>query len=147
MGIARSGNRIVGLVAAAGLAAALCAGAAGAQEPTQSSTGPGAVLALTAGRAEVLRYDSTIGTVIVGDPAVAAASVAQSDSLVLTGIGAGETNVIVLDEAGDEMDRIVLSIPPRGWQIVIWHGTERDVLSCERFCRPADGAAETGATQ
>lgn len=91
-------------------------------------------LQLARGNAEVLYYDADLGTVIIGDAAVAVASVAQSNSFVLTGLSEGKTNAIVLDGEGKMIDKIVLHVFAPGQRIVVWRGMRRDVQSCDPSC-------------
>lgn len=99
------------------------------------------------GRAEVLRYRREPGTVIVGNEALVAVSFAAADILVLTGLQPGETNVIILDDDGREIDRISVSIVERGRDVVVSRGQERQYLRCAPACGPADGeSASPSAT-
>lgn len=102
-------------------------------------------LTLSVGQAEVVRYAREPGTVIIGDPRVATASLASSDILVLTGLEAGETNLIVLDDSGVQIDRMTLRIVDRGETVVLRRGVEREVHRCHPLCLPT-GAASGGQT-
>ena len=108
-------------------------------------------LTLPLGQAEVVRYSREPGTVIIGDPTVAAASIAASDILVLTGLHAGETNLIVLDDGGAQIDRMTLRVVERGDTVVLRRGLEREVLRCNPLCSPTDAPgfapAEPGLPQ
>ncbi len=105
------------------------------------------MLTLLVGQAEVVRYAQEPRTIIIGDPAVATASLATSDILVLTGLEAGETNLIVLDDSGVQIDRMTLRIVERGETVVLRRGIEREVLRCHPLCLPkgASGAASSDA--
>ncbi|WP_227419683.1 pilus assembly protein N-terminal domain-containing protein [Roseitranquillus sediminis] len=98
-----------------------------------------AAVTVAPGQAELRRYSREPGTVIVGDSEVAAASLAASDILVLTGLEPGETNVIVLDDDGAEIDHIALRVAERGTTIVVRRGQERELLRCDPACAPLDG--------
>lgn len=117
-----------------------------AASPARRETGR---LTVFRGEARILRYARAPGTVIIGDEAVAAVSIAGSDILVLTGLAPGTTNVIVLDEAGAQIDRIALSVVDRGSSVIVGRGRDRQVFTCDPICRPADGQtispAVTGA--
>lgn len=120
----------------------------GAQEalPNVATALPSArTMVIERGRAALLEYEAQLGTVILGDSAVAIASVAQSDSLVLTGLTEGATNAIVLDDEGRRIDEINLHVIWSGHRIVVWHGRARDEQICDPFCAPASGAAPVSA--
>jgi Flp pilus assembly secretin CpaC len=104
-------------------------------------------LTLLVGEAEVVRYPREPGTVIIGDPRIATASLATSDIVVLTGLEAGETNLIVLDDSGAQIDRVNLRIVDRGETVVMRRGVERVVLRCHPLCvsTGAEGAGESDA--
>jgi hypothetical protein len=95
-------------------------------------------LTVARGQAEIRRYLREPGTVIVGDAEVAAASIATSDILVLTGLQPGETNIIVLDDSGAEIDHIALRVVERGTTVVVRRGQERELLRCDPTCNPSD---------
>ncbi len=56
---------------------------------------------VTVDRAKVFRISSPASTVIVGNPAIADATVEDDVTLVLTGRSFGVTNLIVLDHEGN----------------------------------------------
>ena len=95
-------------------------------------------LALSLGHVEVLRYPRELGTVIVGDPSIVAASVAASDILVLTGLRPGETNLIVLADDGAQIDRMLLRVTERGGTVIVRRGLERETLRCNPLCSPTE---------
>lgn len=97
-------------------------------------------LTIRPGHAEVIRYAQEPGTVIVGDAAIAIASIVASDILVLTGLRTGETNVIVLDDSGAGIDQIVLRVEVPGDTVVVRRGIERQILRCDPRCAPTDEA-------
>lgn len=142
--LAVSAARLDRALAAATACLVILASSAGAQGETRSQDGSLAQerakvrLTLPLGQAEVVRYSREPGTVIIGDPAVAAASIAASDILVLTGIQAGETNLIVLDDGGAQIDRMTLRVVERGDTVVLRRGLERQVLRCNPLCSPTD---------
>ncbi len=135
---------------AAALAAAIAGcPSAGAQEalPSLVAAPPSArTLVIERGRAALLEYEAELGTVILGDSAVAIASVARSDSIVLTGLAEGATNAIVLDGEGRRIDEINLRVIRSGRRIVVWRGLAREVQICNPSCAPEGEAAPVSAT-
>ncbi len=99
---------------------------------------PERALRVAPGQVELRRYSREPGTVIIGDPDVAAASVASTDILVLTGLEPGETNIIVLDDSGAQIDRIALRVAEPGTTIVVRRGQERELFRCDPVCAPLD---------
>lgn len=95
-------------------------------------------LTITPGYAAIVRYAQEPGTVIVGNADIAVASIAAADLLVLTGLRAGVTNVIVLDDDGNEIDQIELRVAVPGNTIVVRRQLERQVMRCDPRCAPAD---------
>ena len=68
---------------------------------------------LTVGFAEILRVDGTIGTIVLGEPAVADASPLDAGTILLTGRRAGTTNLIALDEGGGVLADLTLHVGAR----------------------------------
>lgn len=63
-------------------------------------------------KAEILRLDVPASIVIVGNPQIADVTVENPNMLFVTGLTAGETNLIILDENGDaimDYDLVVVS--------------------------------------
>ena len=58
---------------------------------------------LAPGLVKLLRFDRTVGTVAVGDPAVADTFAPNDRAILLTGKTIGSTNLIVLDDAGRDL--------------------------------------------
>ena len=59
-------------------------------------------LQVTVGHSKLLRAGEPLGTIIVGDDTIAAATTGAGNSVILTGLAAGSTNLIVLGQE-DEM--------------------------------------------
>ena len=102
-------------------------------------------LTIPPGHAEIIRYAQEPGTVIVGDATIAVASIAGPDILVLTGLRAGVTNVIVLDDDGTEIDQVALRVALPGRTIVVRRELERQVLRCDPRCAPTDESGPAAA--
>lgn len=100
-------------------------------------------LVLQRGHAEVRLYDRPPTTIILGDEEVVVANVTDTDVLVLTARSRGTTNVIVLDEAGRELDRFLLSVFEPGDDIAVRRGGLRQILRCDPMCREPHEADES----
>jgi putative type II/III system pilus formation protein len=91
--------------------------------------------------AEVLKFDRPVGTVVLGNPGIATATIGDNHTLVLTGNAAGTTNLIVLDEAGKELSNAIVRVGSHGRRLVTLlsvypSGIKRQTYSCTPQCEP-----------
>ncbi|MGV3553541.1 pilus assembly protein N-terminal domain-containing protein [Rhizobium sp.] len=86
-------------------------------------------------QAKVLKLDQPVSKVIVGNAAVADATVADPRTIVLTGKAFGTTNLVLLDSDGNALldERILVSID-EGNTVRVFRQTDRTVLSCTPTC-------------
>ena len=85
--------------------------------------------------AKMIKVDGPAHTVIVGNPSIADAAVSDDETLVLTGKTAGTTNLIVLDESGDEMMNAVVRVSSDTRQLTtVFFGAQRQTFSCSPVC-------------
>ena len=96
----------------------------------------GEFLTLLVGQSEVVLHGLEPATIIIGDPAVVAASLAASDIVVLTGLEAGETNLIILDDGGAQIARMTVRTMARGDSVILQRGIAREVMRCHPLCLP-----------
>src|SRR5690606_35998770 len=80
----------------AAFALALLGAATLAGTPARADTGISVVM----NQAKIVRLSRPADTIVVGNPAIADASVQDASTIVLTGRGFGVTNVVVLDAGG-----------------------------------------------
>jgi len=115
-----------GMVGALLLGAAVAMpGAAAAQE----------VVDVTIDFAKILRLDRQAGTIVIGNPGIADATVENEKTIVLTGKAAGATNLIVLDSAGEEMLNAQVRVSSNVQQLTtVFYGSERRTFSCAPTC-------------
>ena len=85
--------------------------------------------------ARVLKLDRPVSKVIIGNAEVADATVADAQTIVLTGRNFGTTNLVLLDADGNAIvdERILVSID-EGNTVRVFRQTERSVLSCTPNC-------------
>ena len=87
-------------------------------------------------KAEILRIDAPASIVIVGNPAIADVTVENPNMLFLTGLAAGETNLIILDDTGEpiiEYDLVVTSEIAR--QVTVHRNVDLlTTFSCKPRC-------------
>jgi Flp pilus assembly secretin CpaC len=88
--------------------------------------------------ARILRISAPAATVIIGNPGVADVTIQDPQTLILTGKSFGQTNLIVLDNAGnpvaDTMVSVVQATPDD--QITVYMGSARTTLDCQPVCQP-----------
>lgn len=102
----------------------------------------GIVLALD--HARVMRVVGGVTTIIIGNPAIADASMPDPSTIILTGKSYGETNMVMLDANGDVLAEQTLRVTVRGQSLVsVYRGVQRTTLSCSPTCeiRPTPGDA------
>ena len=144
MGILADGLRTACLaIAGMGVVAAPTDLAAGEPGRSVAASVPavGAIRVLL-GFAEIVRVDVPIATVVVGDPAMLDVKVVDGTGLALTGMRAGTTNLIVLDEDGADIARLTVRVTTAPAHFAsVYRGVERQVLSCDLACEPVAGVA------
>lgn len=112
------------------------AGAAAAEGP---------VMRVYKDHARVLRLDRPVSKVIIGNADVADATVADAQTIVLTGHSFGTTNLVLLDVDGNVIvDERILVSTDEGNTMRVFRQTDRSILSCTPNCeehaaRTADG--------
>jgi Flp pilus assembly secretin CpaC len=104
---------------------------AGAQAATNEP------ITVKANMARILRISAPAATVIIGNPGVADVTIQDPQTLILTGKSFGETNLIVLDSAGNPVaDTMVSVVQANADTITVYMGTARTTLSCQPVCQP-----------
>ncbi len=87
--------------------------------------------------ARVLRVNSPAATVIIGNPGIADVTIQDAQTLILTGKSYGQTNLIVLDAAGNPIaDTLIEVIQTKASVVTIYVGQMRNTLACEPICQP-----------
>ncbi len=117
------------LLALTGLAvAAFSTGAAQAEER----------ILVTLDHAKILRLEGEASTVILGNPAIADATVFNKSMLVITGKSYGSTNLVILDEEGQEISVNTISVKAADDRLVTVHrGNARKSYECAPNCQPS----------
>lgn len=123
------------------LAVALFCGVISSAQPAHAETDPGAIenapVIVTVDRAKVFRISRPASTVIIGNPAIADATIEDDVTLVLTGRSFGVTNLIILDREGEPI--VDETIVVRGHEtntVRIYRRDERVTLACAPVCEP-----------
>ncbi len=120
-------RQIAALTFAGLAAAATFAATAGAAEP----------IAVIVDRAKVLHISQPADVVIIGNPAIADATIQDNQTLIITGRSFGTTNLIVLDKLGRSIADDLVTVTPSDDQVVtVYRRASRETLSCTPQCSP-----------
>ena len=93
---------------------------------------------VTLDQAKVIRIAAPASTIIIGNPAIADATLQDAQTLVITGRAYGTTNMIILDSEGEPIADNQISVQaPVERQVTLHKGVERYSLSCAPVCQPA----------
>ena len=94
-------------------------------------------IAVVVDRAKVLRISRPADVVIIGNPAIADATIQDSQTLIITGRSFGMTNLIVLDASGQTIADETITVGPQNDQVVtVYRRALRETLSCTPDCSP-----------
>ena len=97
-------------------------------------------------RAKVMRVSRPAATVVVGNPAIADATIQDRQTLIITGRSFGTTNLIVLDEAGEPIADELLTVTASDDQMItIYAGSDRRSFSCAPDCQPVMKLGDTAS--
>jgi Flp pilus assembly secretin CpaC len=98
----------------------------------------GAGIEVTMNQAKIVKLSRAADTVVIGNPAIADASVQDSSTIVLTGKGFGVTNLVVLDEGGSPIiDEQVTVTRQAASSVRIYRRAEVQTMSCTPYCESA----------
>jgi Flp pilus assembly secretin CpaC len=87
--------------------------------------------------ARILRISAPASTVIIGNPGIADVTIQDPQTLVLTGKSFGQTNLIVLDSAGEPIaDTMLEVVQDQVGLVTVYYGLSRTSVSCEPVCQP-----------
>jgi Flp pilus assembly secretin CpaC len=97
-------------------------------------------------RAKVMRISRPADIVIIGNPAIADATIQDSQTLIITGRSFGTTNLIVLDAAGQSIADEVITVGASDDQVVtVFRRDLRQTYSCTPTCSPTLVIGDTPA--
>ncbi|MBE7183153.1 MAG: pilus assembly protein N-terminal domain-containing protein [Methylobacterium mesophilicum] len=86
-------------------------------------------------QAKLLKLSRPADTIVIGNPAIADASVQDARTLVLTGKGFGVTNVVVLDaDGGTIMEQEVVVSRDDQRSVRVYRRASVQTLSCTPYC-------------
>jgi Flp pilus assembly secretin CpaC len=98
-------------------------------------------------RAKVMRVSRPADIVIVGNPAIADATIQDSQTLIITGHSFGTTNLIVLDMAGQVIADEILTVAPQSdTMVTVYRRASRQTFSCTPDCSPVLAVGDNAST-
>ncbi len=89
-------------------------------------------------RAKVMRISAPAATVVIGNPAIADASIQDRQTIILTGKVTGITNLVILDSKGQLIADELINVekPDKGY-VTVQRGAARSTYSCTPSCNTA----------
>ncbi|RUU11657.1 hypothetical protein EOD23_09790 [Mesorhizobium sp. USDA-HM6] len=95
----------------------------------------GAGIEVTMNQAKIVKLSRAADTIVVGNPAIADATVQDASTVVLTGKGFGVTNLVVLDQDGSPIiDEQVTVVRQAASSVRIYRRAEVQTMSCTPYC-------------
>ena len=95
----------------------------------------GAGIEVQMNQAKIVRLAKSADTIVVGNPAIADASVQDASTIVLTGKGFGVTNLVVLDVDGNPIvDEQITVVRQTASSVRIYRRADIQTLSCTPYC-------------
>jgi Flp pilus assembly secretin CpaC len=86
----------------------------------------GDVISVTLDQAKISRLPPGASTIILGNPMIADVTmVKNTDTVVITGRGFGQTNLIAIDSSGAVIEERQLRVVPARTVVVLQNGTSR----------------------
>jgi Flp pilus assembly secretin CpaC len=94
-------------------------------------------VAVDVDHAKVMRVSRPADLVIIGNPAIADATVRDNQTLIITGRSFGATNLIVLDANGQLIaEEIITVTQPDNGVVTVYRRAARQSYSCTPDCSP-----------
>jgi Flp pilus assembly secretin CpaC len=99
---------------------------------------------VTLDQAKVLQLPDKTATVIVGNPVIADITMLKKNrTIVLTGKGFGETNLIALDAQGKALGESIVRVTPAENVLIVQRGMDRQSYACSPNCEPIVNLGDT----
>ena len=87
--------------------------------------------------ARVMQISRPADIVIIGNPAIADATIQDNRTLIITGRSFGTTNLIVLDKEGQPIaDEVITVAAPNNQVVTVYRRSSRQSYSCTPDCSP-----------
>jgi Flp pilus assembly secretin CpaC len=96
----------------------------------------GAPINVNVNMARILRINAAAATVIIGNPGIADVTIQDPQTLILTGKSYGQTNLIILDSAGNPVaDTMIEVVQMQAGVVTVFQGQSRTSLACAPVCQ------------
>lgn len=93
--------------------------------------------------ARIVRMPDGAQTLIIGNPMIADVTMLKSNRLmVITGKSFGSTNLIVLDQTGNQVGESLITVSPPMDKLVVQRGMQRQSYACNPDCAPTIDLAD-----
>ena len=103
-----------------------------------ASARPDDLVTVSLDKAKLLRYPPSTETIVLGNPIIADVTMLRgSGTLILTGKSFGETNLVLLDRAGNIVGQLNVRVEPPSNLLTVQRGMDRESYSCAPRCQPA----------
>jgi len=113
------------------MAALLCAGTTCLF--SRANAEPGITVQMN--EAKIVKLARQADTVVIGNPAIADASVQDASTIVLTAKGFGVTNLVALDKDGNPiLDELVTVTRQTASSVRVYRRADLQTLSCTPYC-------------
>lgn len=100
-------------------------------------------------RTEVVHLPQAAAAIVVGNPSVADVSVHSEDTIFLVGRGFGDTNIIILNKAGETVMNaniaVVGSSSTNNVRVFAGGAAERSTYNCSPYCQPSPNLGDATA--
>ena len=115
---------------------AVCLSLASGLAPAPVAAADGAPINVNVNMARILRINASAATVIIGNPGIADVTIQDPQTLILTGKSFGQTNLIVLDSAGNPIaDTMIEVVQMQAGVVTVYQGQARTSLACAPVCQ------------
>lgn len=97
--------------------------------------GPDETISVALDLAALTRVPAGARTLVIGNPAIADATIQQTGVIVVTGKSYGTTNIVALDRAGNRIAEYLIHVTaPKANRLTVLRGTARETWSCAPRC-------------
>ncbi len=130
-------STLVGVAAliATGLALPACAQDAISTPSTAPGSTPTGDIAVALDFAALTRVPAETTTLVLGNPAIADATIQRNGLIVVTGKSYGTTNLMALDRDGQTLSEMMIHVSaPTSRTLTVLRGTARETYSCSPRC-------------
>ena len=95
------------------------------------------MIAVTLDQAKIAKLPQGTATLIVGNPMIADVTMLKNNhTMVITGKGFGQTNLIAIDGAGSLIEEEQIQVLPAKTVLVLQNGSSRISYACNPTCMP-----------